>query len=302
MGSLTGGWEMYDDILPDDWDDCSLGLSDTECGATSGQIIYSRPDYICRVCRVTVKTEYDIEAGDDSDFQAGGDDGLGGDDDDGAEVLGAPVNELEQENSPRENMVLRTYNTLRDMIAEMEETDEPALSPFIGYFVSNIDALAGFYMMFTKYGPYERYDQPPSLKRAIANTTVAYMMLNSQVTRFRPLALFLSVPERSLIGQAVLHIEIHSGEGFKRIEYLLQLYSDKLEVPSNFYTPMLAVWESLTHPVGQELDRVIGFIGAYCEKTDFTLTNTKLSSVSGISRTVISRLRKEYLSRLETLA
>ncbi len=65
---------------------------------------------------------------------------------------------------------------------------------------------------------------------------------------------------------------------------------------------MLAVWESLTHPVGQELDRVIGFIGAYCEKTDFTLTNTKLSSVSGISRTVISRLRKEYLSRLETLA
>lgn len=292
---------MYDDILPDDWDDCTLGLSETECGATTGQITYSRPDYICRVCRITLRTEYDIEAGDDSDFQDGGDDGLGGDEDDGDEALGSPVNELEKENSPRENMVLRTYNALRDLIDGMTETEEETLAPFINYFITNIDSLANFYMLFTKYGPYERYDQPPSLKRAVTNTSVAYMMMNSQITRFKPLAVFLSVPERSLIGQAVIHIEIHNGEGFKRIKYLLELYSNKLEIPTNFYKPMLAVWEKLVHPVGQELDRVIGFIGAYCDKTDFRITTSKLAYFSGISRTVISRLRKEYGKRLDAL-
>lgn len=294
---------MYDDILPDDWDDCTLGLSNTECGATSGQIIYSRPDYICRVCRITVRTEYDIEADDDSNYQPGGDDGVGGDEDDGGEGEGssAPVNELEQENSPRENMQLRTYNTLREMIEEMDALSEPALAPFLGYLISNIDHLANFYMLFTKYGPYEKYDQPPSLKRAIANTSAAYMMLNSKITRFRPFALYLSVPERSLVGEAIIHIEIHNGESFNRVTYLLELYSNKLEVPSNFYKPMVAVWEKLVHPVGQELDRVIGFIGAYCDKTEFRITTSKLSYFSGVSRGVISRLRKEYGKRLDSL-
>jgi len=294
---------MYDDILPDDWDDCDIGLSPNECGATTGKITYSRPDYICRVCRVTLRTEYDIEADDDSNYQPGGDDGVGGDDDDGESLEGstAPVNELEQENSPRENMLLRTYNSLREMIEEMDETNEPALAPFIGFFVGNIDSLAGFYMLFTKYGPYEKYDQPPSLKRAIGNTSAAYMMMNSKITRFRPFALYLSVPERSLIGEAITHIEIHNGESFKRVAYLLELYSNKVKIPSNFLQAMIAVWEKIVHPIGNELDRIIGFLGAYCSMTDFKLTDTTLHEASGVSRAVISRLRKEYVSRLEKM-
>jgi hypothetical protein len=294
---------MYDDILPDDWDDCSLGLSETECGATSGQIVYSRPDYICRVCRVTVRTEYDIEADDDSNYQPGGDDGVGGDEDDGGESEGstAPVNELEQENSPRENMQLRTYNALREMIEEMDALGEPALAPFLGYFISNIDQLANFYMLFTKYGPYEKYDQPPSLKRAVGNTAAAHMMLNSKITRFSAFALYLSVPEKSLIGEAINHIEIHNGESFKRVAYLIGLYANKLKVPSNFVRPMIAVWEKVVHPVGGELDRIVAFIGAYCSLTDFKLTDTALNEASSVSRAVISRLRKEYTSRLEKL-
>jgi len=294
---------MYDDILPDDWDDCEIGLPHSKCGATTGQVIYSRPDYICRVCRVTLRTEYDIEADDDSNYQPGGEDGVGGDEDDGGESEGssAPVNELEQENSPRENMQLRTYNALREMIEEMDALGEPVLAPFLGYLISNIDQLANFYMLFTKYGPYEKYDQPPSLKRAIGNTSAAYMMLNSKITRFRPFALYLSVSERALIGEAINHIEIHNGESFKRISYLLELYANKLEIPSNFVRPMIVIWEKVVHPVGGELDRVVAFIGAYCSLTDFKLTDTALNEVSAVSRAVISRLRKEYVSRLEKL-
>ena len=62
----------------------------------NGDVAYSPPDYICRVCDYIVGTDTDIESDNDSDYQPGERDGTDGEgEDDEATDDTAPVNPLD---------------------------------------------------------------------------------------------------------------------------------------------------------------------------------------------------------------
>jgi len=284
---------MYEDILPDNFE-CLDMLPPDECGALNGKIRYVSPNYSCRICHYILKTDSDIEGdyippdtGDTSD-----------DDDDGGDTPISPLDEGEKENSPREAMVGRVYNSIRTLIEDLLDLEKPELDVFATYFARELDYLVSFYMLFTKYGPYKKYDMPPSLKEVVISTSIAYMMINEKRVRFNGLAKYLNTSEKTLLVEAATLIRIHTGEDFHRGAYLVGLYVTAFNLPDNFSNPAQATWKEVTHPIGNLLDRVIAFVGAYANKTGQKITISQLSRLSGITRTTLSHLMKEYEERI----
>ena len=284
---------MYEDILPDNFE-CYDMLPPDECGALNGKITYVSPDYSCRVCGFLLKTDSDIEG----DSIVPDSDGDAADDDDGDDTPIAPLDEGEKENSPREAMVGRVYTSLRGTIEDLLDLETPALDFFATYFARELDSLVSFYMLFTKYGPYKKYDMPSTLKDVVISTSIAYMMINEKQVRFSGLAKYLNTSEKSLLIEASILIRIHTGEDFHKGAYLVGIYVRAFDLPDHFSAPAQQTWKAVTHPIGNLLDRVIAFVGAYANLTDQNISISQLSRLSGITRTTLSHLMKEYEERI----
>jgi hypothetical protein len=284
---------VYEDILPDDFE-CLIGVPDDACGAINGKIRYNPPDYSCQVCGLILHTETDIEADTDSDYTPAGDGRDGDDEDDGEDADMAPVSQEEKESSPREQMAAAAYKTIRGVIDEMLESDNPSYNAYVTFLANNIDELVSFYMLFTKYGPYAVIERPSSLSLAIMQCTVAYMMMEEKQVRFTALADFLGVREKELLSVAIQHIETHKGEEYEKGVYLMEVYYREIGLPENFLRPARQLWPRISQPIGALLDRIVAYLAAYGRANGINLTVSAVSRSTSISRATLGRLIDHY--------
>ena len=280
--------------------ECFIDLPDSECGAFNDRVNYSPPNYVCSDCGYILGTETDIEADTDSDYQPGERDGTDGEgEDDEARDETAPVNPLDVDDTPEETMERDTQKQLRRIIEELNES-ELETDFYTSFFVDNFDEIVHFYMLFTKYGPYSVIDRPSEKKEVIVQVACAYMMMERSLTRFTILAKAVGYSEQGLIRRALFFIETYKGEDFAKGAYLIPIYSRTLKVPGNFVTPMSKVWLELNHPRGALRDRVVSYILAYCDLSEFTITQKFANEATGATRSTISSKVKEYKEILKT--
>jgi len=280
--------------------ECFIDLPDSECGAFNDRVNYSPPNYVCSDCGYILGTETDIEADTDSDYQPGERDGTDGEgEDDEARDETAPVNPLDVDDNPEETMERNTQKQLRGIIEELNES-ELETDFYTSFFVDNFDNIVHFYMLFTKYGPYSVIDRPSEKKEVIVQVACAYMMMERSLTRFTILAKAVGYSEQGLIRRALFFIETYKGEDFAKGAYLIPIYSRTLKVPGNFVTPMSKVWLELNHPRGALRDRVVSYILAYCDLSEFIITQKFANEATGATRSTISSKVKEYKEILKT--
>ena len=280
-------------------DDCLVDKPDSECGDKTGNIFYSSPDYTCGVCRGILHTETDIEGDTDSDFQPGERDEADSDEE-GDDSDGAPVNPLDKDDTPEEAMIRNTQNQLREIIEALEEGSVNT-DVYTSFFINNFEEIVSFYMLFTKYGPFQIFDRPSVKKEVIIETASAYMMMESkpQIIRFKILAAVTHLSEQGLISAALEFIRIYKGEDYRRGAYLIEIYASNLKAPDNFVKPMQEVWMEIPHPRGAIRDRVVAYIGAYLKHAKIKVTQQELVDATGATRTTLSPKIKEYYSILE---
>ena len=266
----------------------------------NGDVAYSPPDYICRVCDYIVGTDTDIESDNDSDYQPGERDGTDGEgEDDEATDDTAPVNPLDVDDTPEEAMERDTQIQLRQIIEELNDSDLET-DFFTSFFIENFENIVHFYMLFTKYGPYSGIDRPDKKKEVRVEVACAYMMMERSLTRFTILAKAIGYSEQGLIRRALFFIETYKGEDFAKGAYLIPIYSRALRVGSNFIEPMTKVWAEIAHPRGALRDRVTAYIVAYADLSGVKITQKFANEATGASRSTLSSKVREYKEVLST--
>lgn len=266
----------------------------------NGDVAYSPPDYICRVCDYIVGTDTDIESDNDSDYRPGERDGTDGEgEDDEATDDTAPVNPLDVDDTPEEAMERDTQVQLRQIIEELNDSDLET-DFFTSFFIENFENIVHFYMLFTKYGPYAVIDRPDKKKEVIVEVACAYMMMERSLTRFTILAKAIGYSEQGLIRRALFFIETYKGEDFAKGAYLIPIYSRALRIGSNFIEPMTKVWAEIAHPRGALRDRVTAYIVAYADLSGVKITQKFANEATGASRSTLSSKVKEYKEVLST--
>lgn len=285
---------MSSGFLPEDG--CLAGLDDSKCGDKIPKVYYTPPYYICGVCKQTIHTESDIEGDTDSDFQPGPKDATDGEgeDDEATDSDGnVPVDGTEVKDTPEQAMKRNTEIQLREIIEDLQE-GEINNNWYINYFIENFVELVSFYMLFTKYGPYQVLDRPAEKKEVMLEIFSAYIMMDQGRVRFLTLAKATGYKEPGLIKEALNYLRIHKGDDYLEGAYLIEIYAPTLGLRSNFVTPMQTAWQNIRHPIGQIRDKVVSFIGAFAELSEVKLTNMEINKRTGASRTTISQKRKQY--------
>jgi len=276
--------------------ECFIELPDSECGAFNDRVSYSPPEYTCRDCGYVLLVETDIEGDTDSDFQPGEKDGTDGEgEDDEASSDTGPVDEPLVDDTPEEAMTRDTQKQLRQIIAELEESDLPT-DFFTSFFIDNFDEVVQFYMLFTKYGPFPVIYRPDKKKEVLVQTSCAYMMLERKLVRFQVLAKATGYSEQGLIRRALFFIETYKGEDFGKGAFMIPSYSKALKVPRSFNDPMEKMWLELSHPRGALRDRVVAFIVAYAKLSDpdIKISLQGAAAATGVTRGTLSPKVKEY--------
>ena len=274
-------------------DGCVIDLPDSECGDKTGRIFYSPPNYTCGVCREILHTETDIEADTDSDFQPGERDGTDGEGEDDEASSGTPLNPLDVQDTPEEKMERDTQKQLREIIEEISE-GQGDTDVYTSFFINNFDEIVSFYTMFTKYGPFQTFEQISSKKNKIIETACAYMMMEVKMVRFKLLGLVTGYSEPRLIQAALAFIRIYKGEEYKEGAYLIEVYAPALNIRENFLKPMKDTWMNITHPRGNIRDKVVAFIGAFLRASEVSITQVAIERATGVSRTSLSPKLKQY--------
>lgn len=275
-------------------DGCVIDLPDSKCGDKTGRIFYSSPNFTCGVCREILHTETDIEADTDSDFQPGESDGTDGEgEDDEATSSSAPLNPLDVQDTPEEKMERDTQKQLREIIEEISE-GQGDTDVYTSFFINNFDEIVSFYMMFTKYGPYQTLSQISSKKSKIIEVSCAYMMMELKTVRFKLLGAVTGYSEPSLIQAALAFIRTYKGEEYREGAYLIEVYAPALKVQENFLKPMKDTWLNIAHPRGKIRDKVVAFIGAFLRISEVSITQVAIQEATGVSRTSLSPKLKQY--------
>ena len=279
--------------------ECLIELPDSECGALNGQVLYSPPDYQCKVCGMVLDVETDIDGDTDSDFQPGEKDGTDGEnEDDGESDSGAPVDALVKEDTPEEAMFRNTQKQLQGIIQELNEGAGDT-DVFTSFFINNFDSIVSYYMLFTKYGPFTVIDRPSSKKEVVLEVACSYMMMEENMVRFKVLAIVTGYSEPGLINAALRFIQVYKGEEYQEGAYLIEIYAPALGLPGNFVKPMKDTWLALAHPRGTIRDKVIAFILAYARRSTVNLTQQQVASATGISRASLSPQFRQSTKLLE---
>ena len=297
MARRIGGYQVSKIFLQPG--ECLIGNDDSDCGALNGQVLYTPPYYECKVCYRQLYTETDIEGDTDSDFQPGAkDDTDGENEDDGESDTGAPVDALLPDDTPEEAMRRGVQKKLRQIIQELND-GEGDTDVYTSFFIENFDQIVDFYMLFTKYGPFQVFENIPDLKRKLLEVAIAYMMIETKSVRFELLAKVTGVTEQTLIRAGIEFIAIYKGEEYKQGAYLIEIYTPALQLGDNFIKPMQEVWANIIHPRGNIRQKVVAFIGAFARKSDVKLTVMDLAKASGLSRGSLSPKVKQYTTILE---
>lgn len=276
--------------------ECFIDLPDSECGAFNDRVSYSPPEYTCRDCGYVLLVETDIEGDTDSDFQPGEKDGTDGEgEDDEASSDTGPVDPIDVDDTPEEAMTRDTQKKLRQIIADLEESELPT-DYFTSFFIDNFDEVVQFYMLFTKYGPFPVVYRPDKKEEIMLQTSCAYMMLERKLVRFQVLAKAIGYSEQGLIRRALFFIETYKGEDFGKGAFLIPIYSKALKVPASFNDPMEKMWLEIIHPRGALRDRVVAFIIAYAKASelDLKILQQAAATATGVTRGTLSPKVKEY--------
>ena len=244
-------------------------------------------------------TESDIEGDTDSDFQPGQQDSTDGEGEDDEANDSSPLNPLDVQDTPEEKMVRDTQKQLREIIEELDE-GQGNTDVYTSFFINNFDDIVSFYMMFTKYGPFQTFEQISSKKNKIIETACAYMMMEVKTVRFKLLGAVTGYREPDLIQAALSFIRIYKGEEYKEGAYLIQVYAPALNVQENFLKPMEDAWLNIIHPRGNIRDKVAAFIGAFLGLSKVKITQTAIHEATGVSRTSLSPKLKQYEAILKT--
>jgi hypothetical protein len=238
-------------------------------------------------------TETDIEGDTDSDFQPGQTDSTDGEGEDDEANDSSPLNPLDIQDTPEEKMVRDTQTQLREIIEEIDE-GQGDTDVYTSFFINNFDEIVSFYMMFTKHGPFQTFEQIYSKKNKIIETACAYMMMEIKRVRFKLLGAVTGYSEPNLIQAALDFIRIYKGEEYKEGSYLIEVYGPALNVQENFLKPMKDAWMNIIHPRGNIRDKVAAFIGAFLELSGVKITQVAIHEATGVSRTSLSPKLKQY--------
>lgn len=280
--------------------ECHVYLDDSECGAFTGDVNYRPPYYECDVCGYILRTESDIDASNDSDFQPGERDGTDGEgeDDELRDSIGTPVDAMVKSDTPEEAMYRDTQKKLREIIDEVQqgggETDVYTM-----FFATEFDNIVSFYTLFTKYGPFAIIDNPSDKKKKVLETACAYMMMENDTVRFELLEKVTGYKETGLIKEALQFIARYKGEEYNEGAYLIEIYTPSLGLPANFILPMQEVWNQIAHPRGAIRDKVVAFIVAYARESGSKLTQLEATKATGVSRSTLSPKIKQYTELLK---
>ena len=184
---------------------------------------------------------------------------------------------------------------LRVIIEELEEGPGDT-DVYTSFFINNFDEIVSFYMLFTKYGPFQLFEDISSRKEKILETACAYMMMEAKprIVRFKLLAIVTGYREQNLINAALRFIRTYKGEEYREGAYLIEVYSPAIKVQDNFIKPMQEAWLNITHPRGKIRDRVVAFIGAFLKSSGVKTTQAALEEATGVSRSTLSPKIKQY--------
>ena len=293
MGRHIGGYQVSKIFLQPG--ECLVEKPDSECGALNGKVLYSPPYYECKVCSHQLYTESDIEGDTDSDFQPGAkDDTDGENEDDGESDTGAPVDALLPSDTPEDAMRRGTQKKLRQIIQELND-GEGETDVYTSYFINNFDQIVDFYMLFTKYGPFQIFENLSDKKKKLLEVAAAYMMMETKIVRFKLLAEVTGVKEPNLVQASIEFIGIFKGDDYKQGAYLIEVYTPSLRLPESFVKPMQETWANIIHPRGNMRQRVVAFIGAFARESEVQgMTDTKLAAASGLTRSSLAPKTKQY--------
>ena len=137
-------------------------------------------------------------------------------------------------------------------------------------------------MLFTKYGPFQVFENIPDLKRKLLEVGIAYMMMEIKSVRFELLAKVTGVTEQTLIRAGIEFIAIYKGEEYKQGAYLIEIYTPALQLGDNFIKPMQEVWASIIHPRGNiRQQRSWHSLELFARKSDVKLTVMDLAKATG---------------------
>jgi DNA-binding protein Fis len=275
--------------------ECHVEYPDSECGAfIEGQVKYTPPNYVCKICFHLLKTETDIEADNDEDFQPGEKGETDGEAEDSeATSDNTPINALDVQDTPEEKMKRDTQQKLREIIQELND-GEGNTDVYTTLFINKFDEIVQFYMLFTKHGPFKMIDRPSEKKEVVLEAACAYMMVEKISVRFTLLAQVTGYKEQGLISAALRFIETYKGDEYQEGAFLIEIYTPAVGLPETFIKPMQEVWLDIAHPRGTIRDRVVAFIGAYAKISEVSLTQVTLSERTGATRATLSPKIKQY--------
>ena len=278
--------------------ECLDDRPDGECGPINGIVLKSGINTTCWDCGSIIDTESDIESSSDT-FEGGDGGGDDAEDDDGSEQgAGGLVDAPDPSDNPHEAMTRNTQNHLRTIIGEIVEgagdTDF-----YTQFFADNFDGIVSFYMLFTKYGPYEVIDRPTDKAETLLETACAYMMMNIKQVRFQVLAEVTGYSEASMVTRALFFIETYKGEHYEKGAYLIEVYAPTLGVPLSFIEPMKTMWNAVKAVQGNIRSRIVAYMGAFMEKSEIPISIARLSNLTGVTRGTLTPKYKSYLELIE---
>jgi hypothetical protein len=277
--------------------ECLDDRPDSECGAFNNRVVHNPPNHSCFDCGNILDTDSDIDT-DDGGGGGGGDDE---DEDEGSgEGAGGPIDAPDPSDTPHEAMTRNTQNHLRTIITELVEgagdTDFYTL-----FFADNFNEIVNFYMLFTKYGPYEVVDRPSEKKEVVIEVACAYMMMEIKQVRFQILAKVTGYNESNLVTGAIFFIATYKGEHYEKGAYLIDLYAPTLSVPDNFIGPMKTMWNELKAVQGNIRSRIVAYMGAFLDISEIPTSITQLWKLTGVSRGTLAPKFETYKELIEEL-